>query len=102
MSPAENVINLNLKQQTGALLKTLTPGEERVIKVRFGIGDGPSTRSRRSARVRGHARADPADRSEGAAKAAPPQPQPKAEGFPGPAGSDARRLTIARHPERAV
>ena len=40
MSPAENVINLNLKQQTGALLKTLTPREERVIKVRFGIGDG--------------------------------------------------------------
>ena len=40
MSPAENVINLNLKEQTDALLKTLTPREERVIKMRFGIGDG--------------------------------------------------------------
>jgi RNA polymerase primary sigma factor len=40
VSPAENVINLNLKEQTDALLKTLTPREERVIKMRFGIGDG--------------------------------------------------------------
>ena len=40
MSLAENVINLNLKEQTDALLKTLTPREERVIKMRFGIGDG--------------------------------------------------------------
>jgi RNA polymerase primary sigma factor len=34
VSPAENVINLNLKEQTEALLKTLTPREERVIKMR--------------------------------------------------------------------
>jgi RNA polymerase primary sigma factor len=40
ISPAESVINLNLKEQTEALLKTLTPREERVIKMRFGIGDG--------------------------------------------------------------
>jgi RNA polymerase primary sigma factor len=40
VSPAENVININLKEQTDALLKTLTPREERVIKMRFGIGDG--------------------------------------------------------------
>ncbi len=40
VSPADNVINLNLKEQTEALLKTLTPREERVIKMRFGIGDG--------------------------------------------------------------
>jgi RNA polymerase primary sigma factor len=40
VSPAENVININLKEQTDHLLKTLTPREERVIKMRFGIGDG--------------------------------------------------------------
>ncbi len=40
VSPAEDVINLNLKEQTEALLKTLTPREERVIRMRFGIGDG--------------------------------------------------------------
>ena len=40
VSPSEAVININLKEQTEALLKTLTPREERVIKMRFGIGDG--------------------------------------------------------------
>jgi RNA polymerase primary sigma factor len=40
MSPADAVINLNLKEQTEAVLKTLTPREEKVIKMRFGVGDG--------------------------------------------------------------
>ena len=40
VSPAEAVINLNLKEQTEAVLKTLTPREEKVIKMRFGLGDG--------------------------------------------------------------
>jgi RNA polymerase primary sigma factor len=40
VSPAEAVINLNLKEQTDSVLKTLTPREERVIKMRFGVGEG--------------------------------------------------------------
>ena len=40
VSPAEAVINLNLKEKTEAVLKTLTPREEKVIKMRFGVGDG--------------------------------------------------------------
>ncbi len=40
VSPADAVINLNLKEQTDAVLKTLTPREEKVIKLRFGVGDG--------------------------------------------------------------
>jgi RNA polymerase primary sigma factor len=40
ISPADAVINLNLKEQTDAVLRTLTPREERVIKMRFGVGDG--------------------------------------------------------------
>jgi RNA polymerase primary sigma factor len=40
VSPAEAVINLNLKEQTDNVLKTLTPREERVIKLRFGVGEG--------------------------------------------------------------
>ena len=40
VSPADAVINLNLKEQTDAVLKTLTPREEKVIKMRFGVGDG--------------------------------------------------------------
>ncbi len=40
VSPAEAVIHRNLKEQTEALLKTLTPREERVVKMRFGLSDG--------------------------------------------------------------
>jgi RNA polymerase primary sigma factor len=40
VSPSEAVINLNLKEQTAAVLKTLTPREEKVIKMRFGLDDG--------------------------------------------------------------
>src|SRR5262249_50788728 len=39
-SPVEAIINLNLKEQTQAVLKTLTPREEKVLKMRFGVGDG--------------------------------------------------------------
>ena len=40
ISPAEAVININLKEQTEAVLKTLTPREEKVVKMRFGLDDG--------------------------------------------------------------
>ena len=40
VSPADAVISLNLKEQTDSVLKTLTPREEKVIKMRFGVGDG--------------------------------------------------------------
>ncbi|NDQ57901.1 MAG: RNA polymerase sigma factor RpoD [Acidipila sp.] len=40
ISPSEAVINLNLKEQTSSVLKTLTPREEKVIKMRFGLDDG--------------------------------------------------------------
>ena len=40
VSPAEAVINLNLKEQTDQVLKTLTPREEKVVKMRFGLEDG--------------------------------------------------------------
>ena len=40
VSPSDAVINLNLKEQTAAVLETLTPREEQVIRMRFGIGDG--------------------------------------------------------------
>jgi RNA polymerase primary sigma factor len=40
VSPSDAVINLNLKDQTSSVLKTLTPREEKVIKMRFGLDDG--------------------------------------------------------------
>jgi RNA polymerase primary sigma factor len=40
VSPAEAVINVNLKDQTSHVLRTLTPREEKGIKMRFGLEDG--------------------------------------------------------------
>ena len=40
ISPAETVINANLKEQTSNVLRTLTVREEKVIKMRFGLEDG--------------------------------------------------------------
>ncbi|MFN0165326.1 MAG: RNA polymerase sigma factor RpoD, partial [Bryobacteraceae bacterium] len=40
VSPSEAVINLNLREQTAQVLKTLTPREEKIIKMRFGLEDG--------------------------------------------------------------
>ncbi|HUS06763.1 MAG TPA: RNA polymerase sigma factor RpoD [Bryobacteraceae bacterium] len=39
-SPSEAVINLNLREQTAEVLKTLSPREEKIIKMRFGLQDG--------------------------------------------------------------
>jgi RNA polymerase primary sigma factor len=39
ISPSDAVISLNLKEQTEAVLRTLTPREEKIIKMRFGIDD---------------------------------------------------------------
>ena len=40
VSPADVVININLKEMTEQVLNTLTPREERIIKMRFGLEDG--------------------------------------------------------------
>ena len=39
LSPVESVINFNLEDQTRSVLKTLTPREEKVLRMRFGIGE---------------------------------------------------------------
>jgi RNA polymerase primary sigma factor len=41
-NPAESVININLREITEEVLKTLTPREEKVIKMRFGLGPNGS------------------------------------------------------------
>jgi RNA polymerase primary sigma factor len=40
ISPSDAAISLDLKEQTASLLKTLTPREEIIIKMRFGLDDG--------------------------------------------------------------
>ena len=39
LSPSEAVIRLNLSEQTRRVLSTLTPREEKVLRMRFGIGE---------------------------------------------------------------
>jgi RNA polymerase primary sigma factor len=38
-SPSDAAIKLNLREQTASLLKTLSPREERIIRMRFGIDE---------------------------------------------------------------
>ena len=40
VSPSDAVINLSLKEQAASVLKSLSPREEKVIKMRFGLDDG--------------------------------------------------------------
>ena len=84
VSPAEAVININLKEQTEALLKTLTPREEKVIKMRFGLGDG----SEHTLEEVGQNFAVTRERirqieAKALRKLRHPSPQPQAEGVPG-------------------
>ncbi len=39
VSPTDSVVNLNLSDQTRQVLATLTPREEKVLRMRFGIGE---------------------------------------------------------------
>jgi len=39
VSPIESVVGSNLRDQTGEVLRTLTPREEHVLRLRFGVGE---------------------------------------------------------------
>jgi RNA polymerase primary sigma factor len=44
VSPAEAVVDLSVREQTEVILQTLTPREEKALKMRFGFGgDGAHT-----------------------------------------------------------
>ena len=82
-NPAEAVININLREITEEVLKTLTPREEKVIKMRFGLGRRQRAHARRGRpALRGHPRAHPPDRGQGPAQAAPPVALAQAQGLP--------------------
>jgi RNA polymerase primary sigma factor len=40
LSPAEQMVNVNLHDQTAEVLKSLSPREEKIIRMRFGLEDG--------------------------------------------------------------
>jgi len=42
ISPVEAVIHVDLREQTQSVLKSLTPREEKVLKLRFGVGEAGS------------------------------------------------------------
>ena len=39
-SPSDAAIHLNMKEQIATMLRTLTPREEKIIRMRFGMEDG--------------------------------------------------------------
>jgi len=43
ISPSEATISMDLADQTRKILSTLTPREEKVLRMRFGISDRPGT-----------------------------------------------------------
>ena len=87
VSPSDAVINMNLAEQTRKVLATLTPargeGAPHALRHRGEVrphagGGGPG--------LRGHPRAHPADRGEGAAQAASPEPLQAAQELRGELG----------------
>jgi len=91
-SPTDSASQTMLRQVIDEIFESLTPREVRILQLRFGLVDHAGG-SR--AGVRRHARAHPADRGEGAAQVAPPDPQPQAARLPRltarPAVFDGRR-----------
>ena len=72
-SPVESMIGLSLREQTNKVLNSLTPREEKVLRLRFGLSDGcEHTLEEVGPGLRRHPRAHPPDRGQGAPQAAPP------------------------------
>ena len=67
----EAAVNVNLKEQTGQLLHTLTPREEKIMKMRFGLEDDSEYTLGGWPGVRRQPRAHSPDRSQGPAQTAP-------------------------------
>ncbi len=83
-SPVESMIGLSLREQTNKVLNSLTPREEKVLRLRFGLSDGcEHTLEEVGPGLRGHPRAHPPDRGQGAAQAAPSLALQEAPELPG-------------------
>ena len=84
LNPADAVVASNLREITDEVLATLTPREEKVIKMRFGLGSsgfGAHARRGRPA-LRRHARAHSPDRSQSTAQTASPVALAQIESVP--------------------
>ena len=77
--PIDAAIQSNLRETTTRVLASLTPREERVLRMRFGIGmNTDHTLEEVGQQFSRHPRAHPPDRGQGAAEAEAPEPQPEA------------------------
>ena len=73
--PIDAAIQSNLRETTTRVLASLTPREERVLRMRFGIGmNTDHTLEEVGQQFSRHPRAHPPDRGQGAAQAEAPEP----------------------------
>ena len=81
--PIDAAIQSNLRETTTRVLASLTPREERIMRMRFGIGmNTDHTLEEVGQQVLGDARAHPPDRGEGAEEAEAPEPIKDAQELP--------------------
>ena len=89
------------KEQLASVLHELGEREKKVIELRFGLADGRAAHPRGGRPgVRGHPRADPPDREQDAAQAAPPEPRRQAARLPRLTAT--RRLRVRRRAGRPL
>ena len=82
--PIDAAIQSNLRETTTRVLASLTPREERVLRMRFGIGmNTDHTLEEVGQQFSRHPRAHPPDRGQGAAETEAPEPEPEAPELPG-------------------
>ena len=82
--PIDAAIQSNLRETTTRVLASLTPREERVLRMRFGIGmNTDHTLEEVGQQFSRDARAHPPDRGQGAAQAQASEPEPEAAELPG-------------------
>jgi RNA polymerase primary sigma factor len=82
MLPSDAAVSMNLAEQTRKVLATLTPREEKVLRMRFGIGErADHTLEEVGPRFCCDARAYSSDRSQSLEKIAPPDEKPQAQKF---------------------
>lgn len=75
-APSESAAAILLREQLMEVLETLTPREQKVLKLRFGLDDGcQRTLEEVGRRIPRHQRADPSDRSKSPAKITASEPQ---------------------------
>ena len=91
--PVDAAIQSNLKETVTRVLASLTPREERVLRMRFGIGmNTDHTLEEVGQQFSRDARAHPADRGEGAAEAEASEPVEEDAELPRPINPSSLRL----------